>query len=211
LTESQPTVAASRRDDLLRIGRELFARHTYDELSIDDVAAAAGVAKGLIYYYFKSKRGFYLAAIQAEADALLALAQPDVDLPPALRLRRTLDAYLAYVGESEERYRGLVISGIGSDPEVRAIRDRERGEFLRLISEGVAEQDEPSPALRSALEGWIAFVEGVSLDWLTQRDLDAETLRELLVAALVGALGAAQSIDPELAIDYAVIDMPAPE
>jgi AcrR family transcriptional regulator len=43
-----PAGAPDRRAELLAIGRQLFAKHAYDELSIDDVAAAAGVAKGLL-------------------------------------------------------------------------------------------------------------------------------------------------------------------
>ena len=202
--ETAATPTADRREELLAIGRQLFARHAYDELSIDDVAAAAGVAKGLLYYYFKSKRGFYLATIRAEADELLALAQPDPALPPAERLRRTLDAYLEFVDEASERFRALVVAGLGSDPEVRAIRDRDRAEFLRLLAEGVAHQPEPSPALRAVLEGWLSFIEGVSLDWLDHRDLTADQLRELLVAALAGSLHAALAVDPTLEIDFTV-------
>lgn len=208
MNASQDTAAAptaDRREELLAIGRQLFACHAYDELSIDDVAAAAGVAKGLLYYYFKSKRGFYLATIRAEADELLALAQPDPALPPAERLRRTLDAYLAFVDQASERFRALLLAGLGSDPEVRAIRDRDRDEFLRLISGGVAHQPEPSPALRAALTGWLSFIEGVSLDWLDHRDLSAEQLRELLVASLAGSLHAACAIDPTLEIDFSVL------
>lgn len=202
--ETAATPTADRREELLAIGRQLFARHAYDELSIDDVAAAAGVAKGLLYYYFKSKRGFYLATIRAEADELLALAQPDPALPPAERLRRTLDAYLEFVNKASERFRALVVAGLGSDPEVRAIRDRDRAEFLRLLAEGVAHQPEPSPALRAVLEGWLSFIEGVSLDWLDHRDLTADQLRELLVAALAGSLHAALAVDPTLEIDFTV-------
>jgi len=208
LNGSQDTLAApaaDRRADLLAIGRQLFAKHAYDELSIDDVAAAAGVAKGLLYYYFRSKRGFYLATIRAEADELLALAQPDPALPPAERLRRTLDAYLAFVDEHDARFRALHLAGLGSDPEVRAIRDRDRTAFLHLIAQGVAHQAEPSPALRAALEGWLSFVEGVSLDWLDHRDLSAEQVRELLVAALAGSLQAALAVDPTLEIDFNVL------
>lgn len=213
-TTEDPAPAASasagerpldRRAELLTIGRQLFAKHAYDELSIDDVAAAAGVAKGLLYYYFRSKRGFYLATIRAEADELLALAQPDPALPPAERLRRTLDAYLAFVDQASDRFRALYLAGLGSDPEVRAIRDRDRAEFLRLLSEGVAHQQEPSPALRTALEGWLSFIEGTALDWLDHRDLSAEQLRELLVAALVGSLQAALAVDPTLEIDFSVL------
>ncbi len=210
LNGSQETVtvpsppSTDRRGELLAIGRQLFAKHAYDELSIDDVAAAAGVAKGLLYYYFKSKRGFYLATIAAEADELLALAQPDPALPPAERLKRTLDAYIAFADEASERFRALVVAGLGSDPEVRAIRDRDRAEFLHLLAEGVAHQPEPSPALRAALEGWLSFIEGVCLDWLDHRDLTAEQLRELVVAALAGSLGAAMAVDSTLEIDFSV-------
>lgn len=204
---ASPTPAGTpdRRAELLAIGRQLFAGHAYDELSIDDVAAAAGVAKGLLYYYFRSKRGFYLATIRAEAEELVALAQPDPALPPAERLRRTLDAYLAFVDEASDRFRALYLAGLGSDPEVRAIRDRDRAEFLRLIADGVAHQPEPSPALRTALIGWLSLIEGISLDWLDHRDLTAEQLRELIVAALVGALHAALAVDPTLEIDFSVL------
>jgi hypothetical protein len=76
---------------------------------------------------------------------------------------------------------------------------------MRLLAEGVAHQPNPSPALRAALEGWLTFIEGVSLDWLAHRDLTAEQLRELLVAALAGSLQAALAIDPALEIDFSVL------
>src|ERR1044072_6632794 len=80
----EPVVAptADRCAEVLAIGRQLFARHADYEFSIDDYAAAAGVAKGLLYYYFRSKRGFYLATIRAEADDPLELAEPAPALPP---------------------------------------------------------------------------------------------------------------------------------
>jgi AcrR family transcriptional regulator len=192
---------------LLEIGRRLFAQTAYEELSIDDIAREAGVAKGLLYYYFSSKRGFYLATLRAEADRLIALAQPDPRLPPAQRLRRTLDAYLEFVAEAGAHYRALVVSGVGADPEVRAIRDRDKGEFLRLITEAVTHRDAaPPPALRAVLEGWLSFVDGVCLDWLDHRDLDAVQLRELLAAALAGALVSARAVDPSLTLDLSVLE-----
>ena len=54
------------------------------------------------------------------------------------------------------------------------------------------------PALRTALEGWLSFVEGVSLDWLARRDLDREAVRTLLLSALGGALAGVGEIDEEL-------------
>ena len=103
-----PDAPGERREDLLAAGLRLFSDRPYDELAIDDIAAEAGVAKGLLYYYFGSKRGFYVAIVQAAARELGARLDPDHSLPPAERLRRALDAYLVYVEEHSAGYRTLL-------------------------------------------------------------------------------------------------------
>jgi AcrR family transcriptional regulator len=47
-----------RRQRLLERGAELFAVHSYDELSMREIARAAGISKPLLYHYFPSKRAF---------------------------------------------------------------------------------------------------------------------------------------------------------
>jgi AcrR family transcriptional regulator len=59
------TEKSARREALLETGLRLFSANAFDELSMDDVAAEAGVAKGLLYYYFGSKRGYYVAVVEA--------------------------------------------------------------------------------------------------------------------------------------------------
>jgi AcrR family transcriptional regulator len=54
-----------RREELIRFGRELFSRRAYDALSIDDIAAAASVSKGLLYHHFENKRDYYVAVVRA--------------------------------------------------------------------------------------------------------------------------------------------------
>jgi AcrR family transcriptional regulator len=193
LNESQ-----TRREELLAVGRELFAREAYDELSIDEIARRAGVAKGLLYYYFGSKRGLYVAVMERAAGELRERIETDPDLAPGERLTHALDAYLGYVEEVSEGYRAFMAGGIGSDPEVRAILTRERAHVAALVAEGVTGSARMPPALRAALEGWLSFIEGVSLDWLARGDLDREAVRSLLLAALAGALAGAGEIDTEL-------------
>ena len=200
-----PDAPGERREDLLAAGLRLFSDRPYDELAIDDIAAEAGVAKGLLYYYFGSKRGFYVAIVEAAARELGARLDPDRSLPPAERLRRALDAYLVYVEEHSAGYRTLLAGGLGSDPEVRAIRDDQRAFVMRLILDGIGQPSNPRPALRAALEGWLSFVEGVSLDWLLRRDLERDEVRGLLIAALGGALAAARTADPSLDVDPGVV------
>jgi AcrR family transcriptional regulator len=192
-----------RRTELLAIGRRLFSGRAYDELSIDDIAAEAGVAKGLLYYYFGSKRGFYVAVIEQAAVELRRRVEIDAELPAAERLARGLDAYLSYVEDSPEGYRALMAGGVGADPQVRAVVSREREAFLALIVEELA-QGRPAPAaLRIALEGWFSFIEGACLEWLDGGGLDRDALRSLLLHALAGALGAASAAGSGIPIDPA--------
>jgi AcrR family transcriptional regulator len=200
-----PEAAGERRDELLAVGLRLFSQRAYDELVLDDIAAQAGVAKGLIYYYFGSKRGFYVAIVQAAAAELRERLDPDPSSEPAERLRRSLDAYLRYVEEHSAGYRTLLGGGIGSDPEVLAIREEQRAFVIDLILEGIGQPRDPAPALRAALEGWLSFVEGASLDWLVERDLDRTQMRDLLVNALGGALAAARAVDATLSVDPRVV------
>jgi AcrR family transcriptional regulator len=186
------TPESGRREHLLEIGRRLFSERPYDELSIDVLAREAGISKGLLYYYFGSKRGYYLAVIEAAAAELRALASPDEGLSPDERIRRTLDAYIASAERYPDVFRAVTHAGVGADTEVRAIHDRERAALLELIA-GETVGSPPPPAARTALEGWLSFVEGATLDWLVHRDLSGEQLRDLLVEALAGSLAAAHA------------------
>ncbi|MDX6651133.1 MAG: hypothetical protein QOJ97_3084 [Solirubrobacteraceae bacterium] len=200
-----PEASGDRRDELLAVGLRLFSVRPFDELLLDDIAAEAGVAKGLVHYYFGSKRGLYVAIVEAAATELRERLDPDPALPPAGRLRRSLDAYLRYAQEHSAGYRTLLGGGIGADPQVLAIRDAQRAFVIALILAGLDLPGDPPPALRAALEGWLSFVEGVSLDWLVRRDLERDQVRDLLVTALGGALAAARAVDPALQVDPEVV------
>jgi AcrR family transcriptional regulator len=200
-----PEASGDRRDELLAVGLRLFSVRPFDELLLDDIAAEAGVAKGLVHYYFGSKRGLYVAIVEAAATELRDRLDPDPALPPAGRLRRSLDAYLRYAEEHSAGYRTLLGGGIGADPQVLAIRDAQRAFVIALILAGLDLPGDPPPALRAALEGWLSFVEGVSLDWLVRRDLERDQVRDLLVTALGGALSAARAVDPALDVDPEVV------
>lgn len=200
-----PAPAPDRREDLLEAGTRLFLHRSYDELGIDDIAREAGVARGLLYYYFGSKRGLYAAVIDRAAQELTERLDPEPARPPGERVRLSLEAYLDYVEDRSEGFRALLAGGVGADPQVRAIVAHTRARTLAMISEGLTGDPEPAPALRAALEGWLSFVEGASLDWLEHRDLDRERVRTLLLNALAGAVAAARAVDPGLPADPAAL------
>ncbi|WP_369214505.1 TetR/AcrR family transcriptional regulator [Streptomyces flavofungini] len=188
--------SAARRAELIAIGRKLFADTSYDALSMDDIARQAGVAKGLIYYYFKSKRGYYLAIIEDSVADLVASASRHDDLPPAGRVRRTIDGYLRYAEHHQAAYRAIVSGGVGFDAEVHAIRDGVREAMIGAIAEGAYGRKDIPRMARTALIGWLCSVEGVALDWIGHFELDRERVCELLTRTLGDTLRVIEDFEP---------------
>jgi len=186
-----------RREQLIALGEELFSSRPFDEISIDDIAARAQISKGLLYHYFGSKRDFYVEVVRAGVQTLREVTAVPTGVPATERTARSLDAYLAYVEAHAAGYLQLMSSGGGADPEIAAILDGSRREFVARVLDGLRRTgtdwgggDAP-PLLRGAVRGWIGMVEGASLDWLAHRDVPRAVLSRFLLQALADAVRAA--------------------
>ncbi|MFD9039779.1 TetR/AcrR family transcriptional regulator [Streptomyces bottropensis] len=188
--------SVARRAELLSIGRKLFADTSYDTLSMDDIARQAHVAKGLIYYYFKSKRGYYLAIVEDSVADLITFAASGLELPPVDRVHRTIEGYLRYAEENQAAYRTIVSGGVGFDAQVHAIRDGVREAMVATIAEGAYGRSDIEPVVRMGLFGWVCAVEGATLDWIARPELPRDTMRDLLVRMLGGSLRAIEELAP---------------
>jgi AcrR family transcriptional regulator len=177
-----------RRRRLLALGAELFARHGYEELSMSRIAREAGISKALLYHYFPSKQAYFAATLEQAAAELAAVTQPDPGKPPVEQLSASLDAFLAWVERHMGAYDKLIRS-VGAVPEVREIVDRVREETAQRILAGLTNQ-QPEPALRAAVRGWLWFMDGAVLDWIEHRDIDRRRLHGLLLGTLLGAVTA---------------------
>jgi AcrR family transcriptional regulator len=171
-----------RRAQLLAAALEKFAEHTYDDVSMDDVARTVGVSKGLLYHYFPTKRDLYVGALRLAASNLLA--QTDfTGLSPQERVERSLETYLDFVEHHGSAYVALMRGGIGSDPEVSAVLTETRATFAARIV-GDLPADLGTPLVRAALRGWIGFVEATSIDWVARREVPRAELLALLLGSL---------------------------
>jgi AcrR family transcriptional regulator len=189
--EAAPTRARlgtdERRAQLLALGLDAFSARSYDEVSIDDIAQAAGVSKGLLYHYFPTKRDFYCAAIGGVAKRLLEETELPDSLPPVERLWLGLERYFAFVERHGLEYAALVKGGVGSDPDIGRIIEETRAALVERTLRGVS-ASEPTPLLRMAVRGWVGFVEATSLEWAERRDLAPDALMRLWADLFVGLL-----------------------
>jgi AcrR family transcriptional regulator len=175
----------ARRAELLRAGARVFTDASYEDVSIEQIAEAAGVSKNLLYHYFEGKRDLYLEAIRAATSEMLVRTDPDLSLPPVPRLRASIDQHLIYVEEHADGYIKL-LRGAGGDVEVQAIVAAARQKVVdRTVASLPLKGASPPPALVLALHGWVAFIDEVSMAWLEHPGLPRTELLEMLVRQFV--------------------------
>jgi AcrR family transcriptional regulator len=182
----------ARRAQLLELARRAFSDRAYDEVSIDDLARAARISKGLLYHYFPTKRDLYVAGLREIADELVQrVTMVPRDLPPQQRVLAGLDAYLDHISQHARAFVSLMRGGIGSDPEVAEVVESVRTRLAERFLEGTPLKDQlaGSPRFEVAVRGWVGFVEAASIDWCAEPRLDKAELRDLLAHILAGVLG----------------------
>ena len=166
---------------------ELVTRYAFDEISMAKIASAAGISKALLYHYFPSKRDYFVATLASGAQELRAAVETQDGVAPAVALGTSVEAYLTWIDEHAEGYRKLMQSAAGI-PEVRELVEAVRDATSARILDGL---DADSPRARTAVRGWLWFMDGVIHDWLEHRDLARGEVRDLLVGSLGGALAGA--------------------
>ncbi|MFI1333572.1 TetR/AcrR family transcriptional regulator [Streptomyces sp. NPDC020845] len=190
-----------RRAQLIAAALGLFAHRAPEDVSLDDVATAAGASRPLVYRYFPGgKQQLYEAALRSAADELeLCFAEPRSG-PLTVRLGRGLDRYLAFVDERDAGFSALLQGGSVADTSrTNAIVD----EVRRAAADQILlhlEVAEPSPRLRMMVRTWITAVEAASLMWLDEgKQPPMAQLRDWLVDHFVALMAATSASDPQTA------------
>jgi AcrR family transcriptional regulator len=180
---------AARREQLIAVGRNLFQKRPYDQVSMDDVASEAGVSKGLIFHYFDSKRDLYVEIIgRGATDMMQASVVPDfATMTPMDQLTSGLHRYLEYAERAGAGYTSLLSGGVGVDPEVVAIVESVRRSFADRILASLPFA--PTPLTRVAIRGFVGFVEAASVEWINnKKEVSRDEVVQLMVRTLFTSL-----------------------
>lgn len=188
-----------RREQLLDAGVALFARRSWEDVSIEEIAAHCGVSRGLLYHYFRGKRELYLAAVEHAVQRLHETVEPDPSLRPLEQLLTGLRRHFAGIEQQADAH--LLLLGVApADEEAMAIVARDRDAFAERVLAGMPGAAGGSPLARATARAWIGAVEAASREWIERRDVTAEQLVAVLADALVAAMLAAARRDPTIEI-----------
>ncbi|MEW1753302.1 TetR/AcrR family transcriptional regulator [Streptomyces angustmyceticus] len=100
---------AERREQLLDIGRTLFAERGYEGTSVEEIAAKAGVSKPVVYEHFGGKEGLYAVVVDREMRQLLDMVTGALTAGhPRELLEQAAFALLDYIETFTDGFRILV-------------------------------------------------------------------------------------------------------
>lgn len=174
--------AGERKAVVLGAARDVFGRDGYAGANLDDIAAAAGVTKPILYRHFESKKGLYLALLDKHSEDLptffSAVEAPLTGTPDDVLLA-ILDGWFDYVRENSSSWLMLFRDASGDD-EIRARRaavsERAREVLAQFIALGGAVPAEQVEATADYLTTGLA---GLALWWIDNPGVEKAMLVEV--------------------------------
>jgi len=177
----------ARREQIFSCAARLFSERPYAEVSTSEIAAEAGVARGLINHYFGTKRELYLAVIRNA----VTLPNPNPDVfpegPLEERAATAVSWFLDMVVNQGKMWITATAEGIGRDVEVEQILyDAERKSADRVLDAvGVPSDNSQRSQLNALLRAYAGMIKAAGREWLLRAALDRDQVHTLLHRSLV--------------------------
>ena len=175
---------ATRRDQILDAANALFAERGYEEVTIEDIARSAGVARGLVHHYFGGRKEVYLALLERLGAGREEQLRPAVGRSARARVADSVSRWLDWTGANRTIYLGTIAPGEDiADPDVRRVVGDLVHRAVALVATLHADIAEDSPRLRYALECWTGLNRAATRRWL-RGEATREATHELLASTL---------------------------
>ncbi|MFD7435597.1 TetR/AcrR family transcriptional regulator [Streptomyces sp. NPDC059861] len=188
-----------RRQQLIGVALELFSRRSPDEVSIDEIASAAGISRPLVYHYFPGKLSLYEAALQRAADDLAGRFVEPHEGPLGARLRRVMHRFFDFVDDHGPGFSALMRGGpAGGSSRTNALIDAVRQAAYEQIMSHLGVTDPPA-RLELVVRSWISLAESTALIWLDGRRIPREELESQLVNDFAALAAVSATYDEETA------------
>jgi len=182
---------------MLAAGRRAFEERGYRDASMDDIAAAAGITKPMLYAYFGSKQGLYEACLEQVTRELVEVLEAGARRgSDDVAVWHGLLALFEWVEANEQAWSFLYLDDRGGPPGLAPVRARSRAVIAATSARLFAEtslRDGISPDVAARAEG-VAYalfsaVGGAIEWWLAHREEPKEMHALRLMNLLWQGLG----------------------
>ncbi|MEU3710140.1 TetR/AcrR family transcriptional regulator [Streptomyces catenulae] len=170
-----------RREQLISVALDHFSNRSPEDVSIDEIAEAAGISRPLVYHYFPGKQQLYEAALRRAAEELTARFVEPHEGPLGARLLRVMERFFDFVDEHGPGFSALMRGGpaIGAGRTGALIEGVRQAAYEQILAH--LEVTEPSPRLTLVVRSWVSLAETTALLWLDGRTVARGELERQLV------------------------------
>lgn len=183
---------AERMEQTLAAAHALFAERGFTAVTMDDVAAAVGVTKPLLYNYFGNKERLYLACLEESADALVSTVLEAVAAAsrPPDALGDGIRAFFQFVSEDRSSWAVLFDETIPASGEIADRVARYREQILDAVASASLQQFPEATREQVRVEtemlatAILGAVEALTRWWLRTEAVSASYAAELLIATI---------------------------
>ncbi|MEU7432829.1 TetR/AcrR family transcriptional regulator [Streptomyces sioyaensis] len=188
-----------RREQLIAVALDLFSHRSPEDVSIDEVAEAAGISRPLVYHYFPGKQQLYEAALRWAAEELTARFAEPHEGPLGARLLRVMERFFDFVAEHGRGFSALMRGGpaIGSGRTGAMVDGVRQAAFAQILAH--LDVPRPFPRLEMVVRSWISLAETTALLWLDGRRVPHTELERQLVHDFAALAAVSAAYDARMA------------
>ncbi|HEU4347211.1 MAG TPA: TetR/AcrR family transcriptional regulator, partial [Actinoplanes sp.] len=147
--------AQDRRRQLIGIGLRMLATRPIHQITVDEVAASAGISRSLLFHYFDTKQDYYAAVVRAAGRRLLRQVTADPAGPPQARIRAMVDNYVRYFERRRDAYVALFRSP-GADDWIRSVHESTQDALTGKVIEALG-GERPGAEVELVIRAWWTF------------------------------------------------------
>lgn len=175
-----------RRLQIFVCAQKLFNERPYEDVSATEIAASAGVARGLINHYFGNRRSLYLEVIKVNSTvSAVALSKlPDAPLPE--RIDVAVGWFLDALEKSGSSWLSPGLGSMGRDPDLEQILLAAENESIELFIEawGLSGRAEHQEQIRAMFRVYTQLARSGAREWLLRQTLTRPQVHAMLAGTL---------------------------
>jgi AcrR family transcriptional regulator len=182
----------------------LFAERGYAAVKMDEIAAAVGVTKPLLYNYFGNKEQLYIACMEQAGDALTKTVAEAVaaSANPGEALGAGVRAFFSFLDSDRAAWAVLFDETLPRGGDVADRVAEYRGEIVALVSGSLlaqipeARQEDVRVEFEALSTALLGAAEALARWWLRTQEIGADEAAELLISTIQPGLRARSTASP---------------
>lgn len=200
-----------RGERLVEVAQEMLNEKPYPEITLEEIAERAGVARTLIFYHYGSREGLFVAAFNQHFEQTRSRFVPIGNRPTNAEerwiwLRGEVETFISMAVHQHRLLTSLTVDLIAV-PEVRALLD-DMQEFISGRVVWALGLDQASDLLRGTLLAWCRYCVDLCLHGAPSPHVTNRQLCDLMLAHLASALYVVAQEEAHLGIDSNMISVP---